>query len=290
MYESFYGFTERPFSILPDPKFLLLTKKHRMALTMLEYGMESQAGFTVVTGEIGAGKTTLIRKLLQRDDPNLTVGLVNNTQCSDAADLLRWIAFSFGIDFEGKSHVELYNVFIQFLIEEYAAGRRGLVIIDEAQQLGKQLLEQVRMLSNINADDHLLLQFILVGQPNLRDLLRDPELEQFAQRILVDYHLDRLDEKETIEYIAHRLTVAGGAADLISRDAARMVWRYSRGIPRLVNVICDTSLVYGFSEQVEKLDVKLVGEVIKDKQKGLAPVQGNFAAEDKSSRYIKGVD
>lgn len=290
MYEAFYGFKERPFSILPDPKFLLMTKKHRMALTMLEYGMESQAGFTVVTGEIGAGKTTLIRKLLQRDDPNLTVGLVNNTQCTDAADLLRWIAFSFGIDFEGKSHVELYNVFIQFLIEEYAAGRRGLVIIDEAQQLGVQLLEQVRMLSNINADDHLLLQFILVGQPNLRDLLRDPELEQFAQRILVDYHLDRLDEKETIDYIAHRLTVAGGSADLISRDAARMIWRYSKGIPRLVNVICDTSLVYGFSEQAETLDVKLVGEVIKDKQKGLAPVQGNFTADDKSSRYIKGVD
>jgi putative secretion ATPase (PEP-CTERM system associated) len=280
MYEEFYGLKEKPFSLLPDPGFLYFTKQHRLALTMLEYGMSSQAGFTVITGEIGAGKTTLIRKLLESDDPSVTVGLLNNTMVADLRELLSWIAFSFGLEFEGKSHVELYNDFIHFLIEEYGEGRRCVLIIDEAQQLGVELLEQVRMLSNINSGKHLLIQFILVGQPELRDILRRPELVQFAQRIAVDYHLKRLTEAEVIEYIRHRIKMAGGNPSLFAEEACKEVWRFSRGIPRLVNVLCDTSLVYGFSEQKKKVDLALVKEVIKDKESGLAPVQDEISVEE----------
>lgn len=280
MYESFFGLNEKPFSLLPDPDFLFLTKQHKLALTMLEYGMSSQAGFTVITGEIGAGKTTLIRKLLEKDDPTVTVGLLNNTMVADLRELLSWIAFSFGLDFEGKSHVELYNDFIHFLIEEYGEGRRCVMIIDEAQQLGIELLEQVRMLSNINSGKHLLIQFILVGQPELRDLLRVPELVQFAQRIAVDYHLKRLSEEETIEYITHRVSMAGGSPDLFDEQSCHLIWMYSKGIPRLINVLSDTALVYGFSEQRPRIDVELMQEVIKDKESGLAPVQEEISVEE----------
>lgn len=280
MYESFFGLHEKPFSLLPDPDFLFLTKQHKLALTMLEYGMSSQAGFTVITGEIGAGKTTLIRKLLEKDDPSVTVGLLNNTMVADLRELLSWIAFSFGLEFEGKSHVELYNDFIHFLIEEYGEGRRCVMIIDEAQQLGIELLEQVRMLSNINSGKHLLIQFILVGQPELRDLLRVPELVQFAQRIAVDYHLKRLTEAETLEYINHRVTMAGGSPDLFEDASCRLIWTYSKGIPRLINVLSDTALVYGFSEQRPTIDLALMQEVIKDKESGLAPVQEEISLEE----------
>ncbi len=273
MYESFYGFREKPFSLLPDPGFLFLTPKHRMALTMLEYGLASQAGFTVITGEIGAGKTTLIRKLLENTDPNITVGLVTNTQCKDFEDLLRWIVFAFGLDYGGKYHVGMYHAFTDLLIREYGEGKRVVVIIDEAQQLGLELLEQVRMLSNINADKHQVVQFILVGQPSLRELLRRPELDQFAQRIAVDYHLKALDPDETKDYIQHRLNVAGGDPDLFSEDGCRLIWRYSRGIPRIINVLCDTALVYGFSGQEHRISIKLVEEVLRDKQASLTPVQ-----------------
>jgi putative secretion ATPase (PEP-CTERM system associated) len=279
MYESFFGLKEKPFSLLPDPEFLYMTRNHRLALTMLEYGMSSQAGFTVITGEIGAGKTTLIRKLLENDDPSVTVGLLNNTMVSDARELLCWICFAFGLEFEGKDQITLYNDFIHFLISEYGEGRRIVVIIDEAQQLGAELLEQVRMLSNINSGKHLLIQFILLGQPELRDILRKPELVQFAQRIAVDYHLKRLSQEETLDYIRYRISVAGGSPDLFSDDSARMIWRYSRGVPRLINVLCDTALVYAFSEQVKKIELHLVEEVIKDKEEGLAPVQEDLAME-----------
>ena len=280
MYESFFGLSEKPFSLLPDPDFLYYTKQHKLALTMLEYGMSSQAGFTVITGEIGAGKTTLIRKLLEKDDPSVTVGLLNNTMVADLKELLSWIAFSFGLEFDGKTHVELYNDFIHFLIEEYGEGRRCVMIIDEAQQLGVAMLEQVRMLSNINSGKHLLIQFILVGQPELRDILRLPELVQFAQRIAVDYHLKRLTEAETEEYIQHRVKMAGGDDKLFHKETCHLIWKYSKGIPRLINVLSDTALVYGFSEQRSQVDLELMREVIKDKETGLAPVQEEISVEE----------
>ncbi len=273
MYQQHYGFREKPFSLLPDPDFLFLTKQHRMALTMLEYSLASQSGFTVISGEIGAGKTTLIRKLLRDIEPDITVGLLNNNQGADVEQLLRWIMFAFDLDFNGKGHVELYDIFVHFLINEYGEGRRCILIVDEAQQLGLELLEQIRLLSNINSDTHLLLQIILVGQPELRDILRDPKLEQFAQRIAVDFHLKSLSCSEVIQYIQHRLFIAGGDPGLFSNAASSLIWKHSRGIPRLVNVLCEKVLVYGFSEQTQSISEVLVQEVIDDHAMSLAPVQ-----------------
>lgn len=273
MYKKYFGFQEKPFSLLPDPAFLYLSEKHRMGLTMLEYGLENQAGFTVVTGEIGSGKTTLLRKLLQEDDPEISVGLVTNTQCSSGAELLRWIAFSFDLDYEGRSQVALYHALTDFVITEYAAGRRVVVVVDEAQQLGIELLEQVRMVSNINADKHQVIQFILVGQPSLRELLRRPEMRQFAQRVVVDYHLDALNLEESVDYIRHRLRVAGGDSDLFSVEACRLIGRASKGVPRVINVLGDTALVYAFSEHQKQVDSSIVNDVLIDKQRSIAPVQ-----------------
>ncbi len=277
MYEPFFGFTERPFTLLPDPDFLFLTTKHRKALTMLEYGITSQAGFTVITGDIGSGKTTLIRKLLQTEEPSTTVGLINNTQAQSVDELLRWVAFAFNLDYSGRYHVELYDVLAEFLIREYAESRKVVLIIDEAQHLGVELLEQVRMLSNINADKHQVIQIILVGQPDLRDLLRRPELHQFAQRIGVDYHIQALDRDEGAAYIRHRLQVAGGDPGLFTADACELIWRQSRGVPRLINVLCDTALVYAFSDQRHSIDLALAEDVVRDRHQGLAPI-GEFHA------------
>lgn len=270
MYESFYGFQEKPFSIVPDPDFLFLSQKHRLALTMLEYGLLSQTSFTVITGEIGSGKTTLVRKLLQRINDDITVGLIANTQFDTFEELFRWILFSFELDYRNKEKVELYHTFTDFLINEYAENRRVALIIDEAQHLGPEMLEQLRMLSNVNADKYQLLQLILVGQPDLRNLLRRPELQQFAQRIAVDYHLESLDAEETGDYIRHRLCVAGGDPNLFSSDTYGLIWRCTRGVPRLINVLCETALVYGFAEQEPHITKEMIKEVIRDKQTGLS--------------------
>ena len=272
MYETFYGFHEKPFTLLPDPEFLFLSKKHRMALTMLEYGVVNQAGFSVITGEVGAGKTTLIRKLLHNLDHDITIGLVSNSQCETFEELLQWILFAYELEYTGKSKVELYQEFTSFLIQVYGKNRRAVLIIDEAQHLSANILEQLRMLSNVNADKHQVLQLILVGQPELRSILKRPELQQFAQRIAIDYHLLPLDLEETHKYICHRLTVAGGDAEIINDEGRELVWRYSRGVPRLINVLCDTALVYGFAEQESKISVKLLEDVIRDKQMSLSPI------------------
>ena len=274
MYETFYGFREKPFSILPDPGFLYLSKKHQRALTMLEYGVINQAGFSVVTGAIGSGKTTLVRKLLEGVDETLKVGLISNTHCDSFEELLQWIHLSFELDYHGKDKVALYESFTNFLVSEYAARRRAVLIIDEAQNLAMESLEQLRMLSNVNADKHQLLQLILVGQPGLRDVLRQPQLEQFAQRIAVAYHLTPLDEAETGQYIRHRLRVAGGDSDIFTDASCREVWAITGGVPRLINILCDSALVYGFADQHNCIDVDLVKDVVRDRQMDVGEEEG----------------
>ena len=264
MYESFYGLREKPFSLLPDPGFLYLGSKHSMALTMLQYGLVNQAGFTVIAGEIGCGKTTLIRCLLNQMEQDVTVGLISNTQRA-IGELLQWVLLAFGLDYRNKEKVELYETFIDFVIGEYSKHRRTVLIVDEAQNLEVQTLEELRMLSNINADKDQVLQLILVGQPELRKKLRRPELVQFAQRIAVDYYLEPLGPEETQEYIHHRLHVAGGDPSLFDAEACRVVHQYSHGVPRLTNILCDTALVYGFADRREKIDAALVREVVLDK-------------------------
>lgn len=265
MYESFYGLDERPFSIQPDPDFLYFSLRHSLAYTMLEYGIQSRAGFSVICGEIGCGKTTLIRHLLNSLSHDLTVGLVYNTH-QDIADLLEWIMLAFGLKYDGLSHVAMYDEFQKFLIAEYGAGRRAILIVDEAQNLSVGALESLRMLSNINADKDQLLQVILVGQPQLRDLLKRPELNQFAQRVAVDFFIPPLSENEIDLYIRHRLRVAGREAPLFAADAVSLIAQASRGIPRSLNILCDLAMVYGFASEATVIDAKLVENVLADRR------------------------
>lgn len=264
MYEEFYGFKEKPFSIQPDPDFLYMSKRHALAYTMLEYGVQNRAGFTVICGEVGCGKTTLIRHLLNSLGTDLTVGLVSNTH-PDIGDLLEWIMMSFGLPYEGMSSVARYDAFQQFLIKEYGAGRRVLLIVDEAQNLSAGALESLRMLSNINADKDQLLQVILVGQPQLRELIKRPELHQFAQRIASDFYIPPLTIQEVARYIDHRLRVAGRTEPLFSYRAIARIAEVTRGIPRSINILCDLALVYGFASELTEIKVALIDEVLRDR-------------------------
>lgn len=265
MYEAFYGLKEKPFSIQPDPDFLFLGKRHSLAYTMLQYGIQSRANFSVICGDIGCGKTTLIRHLLNQLGKELTVGLVYNTH-QDIADLLEWIMLAFGQPYESMSSVARYDAFQRFLINEYGAGRRTILIVDEAQNLSAGALESLRMLSNINVDKDQLLQVILVGQPQLRDLLQKPELLQFAQRVAVDFFIPPLNPEEVAAYITHRLGVAGREAPLFTPAAMQRIAQASHGVPRSINILCDTLLVYGFASDSVVIDEALVEEVLRDRQ------------------------
>jgi len=263
MYESFYGLKEKPFTLLPDPEYLYLSPKHQRALTLLQYGMMNQAGFSVICGDTGAGKTTLIRRLLAELEDDTTVGLITNTHQS-FGELLNWVLMAFGLDSEGMSKSQMHQALIQFLIEQYAHNKHAVLIVDEAQNMNAETLEELRMLSNINADKDQVLQVILAGQPGLRDTLRKPELMQFAQRIAVDYYLESLNQEETRAYIKHRLEVAGANHDIFTDAACDTVFKYSGGTPRLINLLCDTSLVYGFAEQTPQIDAQLVEDVVQE--------------------------
>jgi type II secretory pathway predicted ATPase ExeA len=263
MYESFYGLTEKPFTLLPDPEYLYLSPKHQRALTLLQYGMMNRAGFSVICGDTGAGKTTLIRRLLSELEDNTTVGLITNTHQS-FGELLNWVLMAFGLDGEGKSKSQMHHMFVNFLIEQYAQNKHTVLIVDEAQNMKADTLEELRMLSNINADKDQVLQVILAGQPALRETLRRPELMQFAQRIAVDYYLEALNEQETHDYIQHRLQVAGAKQTIFTDDACSAIYQYSGGTPRLINLLCDTALVYGYAEQRKTIDASLVHDVVRE--------------------------
>jgi type II secretory pathway predicted ATPase ExeA len=264
MYEAFYGFKEKPFSIQPDPDFLFFGRRYTMAYAMLEYALKNHAGFSVICGEIGCGKTTLIRHLLNNLDNNIIVGLLYNTH-QQIDDLLEWIMLAFGQPYEGMSRVALFDTFQRFLISTYGTGRKVVLIVDEAQNLGARALESLRLLSNINADKDQLLQVILVGQPQLRDLLRRPDLQQFFQRVAVDFFIPPLDPSEVKVYIKHRMKIAGRESPLFTLEACERIAQASRGIPRTINILCDTALVYGFSSDATKIDVDVVNEVIRDR-------------------------
>lgn len=265
MYEAYYGLREKPFSIQPDPDFLFMSKRHRLAYTLLEYGIQNRVGFSVICGDIGCGKTTLVRKLLSALDETVTVGLVYNTH-EDIADLLEWIMLAFGQPYKASTQVERYDRFQQFLLAEYAARRRVVLVVDEAQNLRPAALESLRMLSNINADKDQLLQVVLVGQPQLQDLLNRPELHQFTQRVGVDFYIPPLDAGEVALYIKHRLKVAGREKDLFSDAAVALIAQASRGVPRSINILCDLVLVYGFAAEAEIVGTELVEEVLNDRK------------------------
>jgi len=263
MYESFYGLKEKPFTLLPDPDYLYLSPKHQRALTLLEYGMMNQAGFSVICGDTGAGKTTLIRRLLSELGDDTKVGLITNTHHS-FGELLNWVLMAFGLDGDGKSKAQMHQMFIEFLIGQYAQNKHTVLIVDEAQNMSADTLEELRMLSNINADKDQVLQVILAGQPALRETLRQPELMQFAQRIAVDYYLESLSVEETQAYIDHRLGVAGAQNTIFTKDACEAIFKYSGGTPRLINLLCDTALVYGFAEQNQTINEQLIHDVVRE--------------------------
>jgi general secretion pathway protein A len=264
MYEAFYQLREKPFSILPDPDLIYWGKMHSMAFTMLEFGVMNNAGFTVITGEIGSGKTTLVRHLLKKISPNMTVGLISNSP-QGRHELLQWILMAVDQPFDGE-YPHLFKRLQDFLYGQFGNGRRTILIIDEAQNLETEALEHLRMISNINADKFQILQLILVGQPQLRDLLLAPKLHQFAQRISSDFHLRPLDDQEVANYIAFRLQAVGSPRPLFTKEACTLIASASGGIPRMINVLCDTALVYGFANDKKVISDQLVRDVIADKQ------------------------
>ena len=264
MYERFYELRERPFALSPDPDYLYPSRVHREALDYLRYGLERHAGFIVITGEIGSGKTTLLQTLLRGLDSQTTVARIVNTML-EPRELLETIMIDFGLDPSGKSKPLLLRDLAQYLVDQRLAGRMVLLVIDEAQNLSLLALEELRMLSNLETEKSKLLQIVLVGQPNLREKLNAPELEQLRQRITVSYHLMPLDADETANYINHRLRrAATGAPMEFPRDATDAIHGRSRGVPRIINVICDAALVFGYAEERRGVDLPLVQEVLSE--------------------------
>src|SRR5690349_3132603 len=284
MYEAFFNLKNKPFSLLPDPEFLFLSSRHAIGLSLLEYSLTGQAGFCVITGEIGSGKTTLVRAFLGRVGRDFTVGLISNTHHA-LKDIAAWGLASFGQKASGTHPADTYQELMEYLIAEYGAGRQCILIVDEAQNLSIEVLEELRLLSNINSGKDLLLQVVLVGQPELLEKLRRPELSQFAQRIAVSHHLTPLPYAETRSYIEHRVKIAGADRPLFTELAMGAVQYFSGGIPRLINSICDMALVYGFADEQPVIGEELVFRVVSDRQlSGIAPFAQPLPADDPAVR------
>jgi len=265
MYKEFYGFKEKPFNLVPNPAYLFLSTKHANALTFLEYGLTEKVGFVMLTGEIGIGKTTIVRYLLNQIESDMDVAVIFNTNVL-SGDLINLILSEFEIEYDdGISKAKSLEILYDFLIKKYAKGRKVLLIIDEAQNLTGDVLEEIRMLSNLQTDEEMLLQIMIVGQPELRDKISDPKLEQFAQRIAASYHLSALALDEAGDYISYRIEKAGGKPDLFLHDAVEKIYKISMGIPRTINLLCDASLVYGYADEKEKIDTGIVDQVIREK-------------------------
>ncbi len=257
MYEAYYQLQAKPFTLLPDPGFLFLGTRHKMALSLLEYGVVNRAAFIVITGEPGTGKTTLLNRLLEQPGGQWTIGVLSNTH-GGLGGLMPWIAAAFGLEVGGKSPVELFHRFERYLEREQTAGRRVFLVLDEAQNLGSAMLEELRLLSNLNDGRRCSLQILLSGQPALRGILEQPAMEQFAQRIAVEYALQPLGEDEVAAYIDHRIRVAGAPRSLFSTLACRMIFILTGGIPRLINQLCDHALVYGYAAQATTITASVV--------------------------------
>jgi general secretion pathway protein A len=261
MYEAFYGLKCRPFLTVPDPEFLYWSDTHQLAITMLRYGILSRAPITVVTGDVGAGKTTLIRHLMAEIPEDVTLGLISNMQ-RGRGELLHWAMLSLDQEIGDDQYVQTFRRFQDVLVERYAEGRRVVLIIDEAQNLSIAQLEELRMLSNINAEKDELLQLILVGQPKLRELLNRPELEQLVQRIAADYHLGPLSLRDTRAYIGQRLQIAGATQTIFPTRSCDLIFEATGGVPRLINILCDLCLVHGYSEEFFQIEEDLIREFL----------------------------
>jgi len=286
MYASHFKLRENPFSLTPDPKYLFLSRQHREALNHLIYGIKEKKGFIVVTGGIGTGKTTLSRALLSGMDPSVETALIFNSYLSDM-ELLEVINQEFGIPLVGvdrtkRRYIDTLNA---FLLANHRAGKNSVVLIDEAQNLSRNVLEQIRMLSNLETETEKLLQIVLVGQPELRELLVQPSLRQLNERIAVRYHLDALLEDDVPDYIVHRLTVAGNTGHLsFADDAFGSIYDFSRGNPRRINILCDRALLIAYAGNGLEIDRKIIKLAIKD-LKSSDVKKGTFFARRKKGLF-----
>lgn len=262
MYQEYFGFDKMPFNTTPDSRFFFPSSKHAEALASLIYAVAERKGFVVITGEVGAGKTTVCRALLNRIDPNTKVVLITNTNIN-CDQLFETMCGQLGLESAGKEKAGILQMLNIYLLEQLEEGNTVLLIIDEAQNLSKDVLEEVRMLSNLETEREKLLQVVLLGQPELRRRLYLPELRQFRQRIVVTYHLSSLSLQETIQYIFYRLKVAGGVDKVkFTRRAVNEIYEYSKGIPRLINIICDSALLSCFVRDVKVISQRIVEEVV----------------------------
>jgi general secretion pathway protein A len=261
---DYYGLSEAPFDITPNPRFLFYSAKHREAINHLLYGIRERKGFVQLTGEVGAGKTTLCRAMLEQLDSHFATALILNPVMSPD-EMMKAVAVEFGLPVNGLDRLDTLAVINQFLLQQVERGKESVLIIDEAQDLTDDLLEQVRLLSNLETDNRKLLQIVLLGQPELRDRLNNPRLRQLRQRITVRYHLLPLRRAEMNQYIQHRLEVSGAkGAPYFTQPALWRVYGYTKGIPRLVNAVCDKALLAGFVQQQERIDFGMVGRALRE--------------------------
>ena len=265
MYEEYFGFKEKPFNIAPDPDYLYLSRKHQNAITSLDFGLVDDAGLILFTGDIGTGKTTLIHHILRKIGVDFTVAVVFNTNV-DADQLLGIILQEFGLNADSDNKAAAIKTLSRFLIDLRSRNKRPLLIIDEAQSLSLDALEEIRLLSNLQDGSTMLLQIMLVGQPELKDRLKSPSMASLTQRIAVNYHLKPFEREETAQYIAHRLKTAGGRTDLFTDAAIDRVHRMTHGIPRSINILCHAALVYGFADDLTTIDVPVLEEIMSDTQ------------------------
>jgi len=260
MYAAYFGLKENPFSLSPDARYLFLSEQHRDALNCLIYGIKEKKGFVLISGDIGAGKTTICRSLINSLDESVESALIFNTAISDL-ELLETVLNEYGIDFKGesmtrKNYIDVLN---DFLLKNFAAGKSAVLLIDEAQNLSHSVLEQIRMLSNLETETEKLIQIILIGQPELNNTLMLPALRQLNERITVRYDLKPLSSPEVREYIQHRLKVAQGPGSLkFTNGAYNLVYNFTEGIPRRINALCDRSLLIAYTKNVSKINRGIV--------------------------------
>jgi general secretion pathway protein A len=269
MYERHYGFTDKPFNMTPDSKFFFSSSKHEEALNCLLLAISERNGFVVITGEIGSGKTTVCRTLINRLDQTTKIALVLNTHLGKK-ELLTTILEDLNIEYRSMSKTHLLSALNEYLLEQASKDVNVVLIIDEAQNLTPSVIEEIRMLSNLETEKEKLIQIILLGQPELRKKLAMPKLEQFRQRVVFHYHLDPLSMEEAGEYIKHRLKKAGNeAADIFEEGAIDEIYKHSKGVPRLINVICHNALISGLVYETKKITSKIALEAIGETENGL---------------------
>lgn len=265
MYEQFFGFTEKPFNTTPDSKFFFPSGKHAEALNSLVYAINERKGFVVITGEIGAGKTTISRTLLNKLGLNTKIALITNTHLTPR-ELITELLEELEVEYKPGTKQKLLSQLNTYLINQLALDLNVVLIIDEAQNLSPKALEEVRMLSNLETEKEKLIQIILLGQPQLKAKLEHAKMEQFRQRIAVYYHLSPLSYNETEEYILHRLgLVSQNYKDIFTKEAVDFIYQHSGGIPRIINLVCDSALLSGYVYDTKTIDQKIISEVIKER-------------------------